>query len=82
LPSGTSGLASTALAGSRVGTGEMSIRPAPSRPRAARLLPALARRLRVDMLAEVPPDDEGPDGADECSAAAAAGCAARPQTLQ
>jgi len=74
---------STALDGSRYGTGGISTSPAPSRPRADRLLP------RPDLERELWPDDaEDPDGPDhgadedEDDTDAGAGAGAIPQVSQ
>src|SRR5215472_11586891 len=67
LPSATTGLASTAAAGSRAGTGGISTSPAPRCPRADRLLPARMRRLPVRPLPVRPledPEPAPPDGAE------------------
>ena len=70
---GTCGLARTALAGSRYGTGGISTSPAPSQPGAERLLPRpLLRDLeRPDVAPEVgwvdPDDADGPEGTDAAS---------------
>jgi hypothetical protein len=83
LFSGTRGSASTALAGSREGTGGISTRPAPSRPRADR--PLVRRDLERELglpenapeaVPGDPPDQgtepaepEGTDGVDGVAAA-------------
>jgi hypothetical protein len=90
--SGTCGFASTAVDGSRYGTGGISTSPAPSLPREDR--PLDRREPRRDPLRVEPPDvvlgelaeppevdgAEGADGADE--EGTATGAAARPQTVQ
>src|ERR1700745_870260 len=77
LFSGTCGLARTALAGSRYGTGGISTSPAPSRPRADRPL------VRRDRERELRPDDVAPEVArEEPGAAEGAEAAASPQVSQ
>src|SRR6185437_11338828 len=64
--SGTRGSASTALAGSRAGTGGMSTRPAPRRPRADRLLVRLDPLVpEVRRLPAVPDPDPDPAADDD-----------------
>ena len=91
--SGTCGSASTALAGSRYGTGGISTRPAPSRPRAD--LPLARREPLSPEVRWLPADPEpvragrsgaeragaGPPDADTV-AGASAGAGASPQTVQ
>jgi hypothetical protein len=86
LLSGTRGSASTALAGSRDGTGGISTRPAPRRPRADRpeVRRDLERELRLPESGPDVPDD--PDQADpavpEEGTAAEGAAAASPQVSQ
>jgi hypothetical protein len=63
--SGTRGSASTALAGSREGTGGISTRPAPRRPRADR------PEVRRDLERELRLPESGPELADDSDPAAA-----------
>jgi hypothetical protein len=92
LFSGTCGSDSTALVGSRYGTRGISSRPAPSLPRAARLVPCREREVRPPV-PEVPPlllavgwDPEEVDAAGAGTApatgTATAGAGAIPQVLQ
>jgi hypothetical protein len=96
LFSGTCGSASTALAGSRYGTGGISSSPAPSLPRADLPLRPLAleREPRLPEAEESWPEDKGPEdtgpeaagpeeaGPEEAGATGAAGAAASPQVVQ
>jgi hypothetical protein len=73
LFSGTRGSASTALDGSRYGTGGISTSPAPSLPRDDRLTPRDRDREREPRLAETAevaagPEAEGAEGAEGAEA--------------